>query len=139
MIPTWNIRGRRVPSAPNFGLTALVRTRGDPVRKDRQIYCDDGTCPAAASCVRYWRRRTSDATTCEERPHKIKLIKYPRDPTLDYCLAYVSWKQEIFREEIGGPEMRTRTDRVPESGVSGGGSPRSPASAGLASWQLPEG
>jgi hypothetical protein len=57
--------------------------------------------------MRYWKRCIANATTCEERPRKIKLIKFPRDPLLDQCAAYVPGELKIFREEASAQMGRT--------------------------------
>jgi hypothetical protein len=47
-----------------------------------RVYCDDRSCPSAASCALHWKRSEVHGM----RPF---LIKYPRDPSLDHCFAYV--------------------------------------------------
>jgi hypothetical protein len=88
-------------------VTLFMRTSGfqgmTAVANDNmQLYCEDGNCPAAADCVRYWSRRIAVGTKIEGRPGKIKLIKYPRDPALGHCIAYVSRKA---REDLESADV----------------------------------
>jgi hypothetical protein len=74
------------------------------VPNERQIYCDDGTCPAAAVCARYWTPGVAETKSFKERP-KIKRIKYPRDPAIDHCIAYVPRDAKIYHEKVDVTEL----------------------------------
>jgi hypothetical protein len=80
------------------------------VPNHRQIYCSDWACPAAASCAQHWGRSEEYATTDggPKRPRKVKLMKYPRDPLLDCCIAYVPCERIILRQPTGGTEISRR-------------------------------
>ena len=70
----------------------------------RQIYCNDWTCAAAASCAHHWGRSEENETTDGGRPPNIKLMKFPRDPSLDRCMAYVPCER-VLHELTGRSEI----------------------------------
>jgi hypothetical protein len=66
----------------------------------RRIYCNDCTCPAAPSCARYWGRSKEYGRRGggPDEARNVKLMKYPRDPLLDHCIAYVPCGPMILHE-----------------------------------------